>query len=323
MAKVIPLEIIRGIVPRLDLVNLMEEGFVAYSAGRAVVPPVGELIFEDPPGETHIKYGYIRGGDYYVIKIASGFYENPKLGLAPGEGLMLLFSQKTGLLETVLLDRAYLTDVRTAAAGAVAAKHLAPSAVRRIGILGGGVQARLQLDHLLPLIPCRQVLVWMRNPEATESYRQSFADSDLEIEFASDPDAVAEACNLIVTTTPAKQPLLCADAIRPGTHITAMGSDTEDKLELEPDVLARADVVVVDSLPQSESRGEVFQAVKAGVLDRDVVVELGAVIAGAAEGRTDDQQVTICDLTGVAVQDLMIAQGVLEQVRLDSELPVA
>lgn len=312
MSTVIPLETIREIVPRLDLVELMEQGFVAYSEGRAVVPPVGELIFEDPPGETHIKYGYIRGGDYYVIKIASGFYENSKLGLPSGQGLMLLFSQKTGFLETVLLDEGHLTDVRTAAAGAVAAKHLAPSDVERIGILGGGVQARLQLQHLLPLTPCRRVLVWMRDREASERYRQDLAYSGVEIEFADEPEKIAQECNLIVTTTPSKQPLLRADLIRPGTHITAMGSDTEDKLELEPEILANADVVVSDSLPQSESRGEIFQAVKAGALNRDSVVELGAVIAGSAKGRVDDQQVTVCDLTGVAVQDLMIAQGVLE-----------
>ena len=312
MSRVILLDAIQEVVPRLDLVDLMEAGFVAYSAGKAVVPPVGELIFEDPPGETHIKYGYIRGGDHFVIKIASGFSDNAALGLPTGQGLMLLFSQKTGVLETVLLDEGFLTDVRTAAAGAVAAKHLAPSEVTCIGILGGGVQARYQLEHLLPLLPTRRVLVWMRDPAATESYARYFADSALQIDFATDPAEVAGDCNLIVTTTPAREPLLSADSIRPGTHITAMGSDTVDKIELDPEILARADRVVVDSLPQSESRGEIFQAVEAGALNRDTVVEIGAVIAGSAAGRTGDQQITVCDLTGVAVQDLMIAQGVLE-----------
>lgn len=312
MAKVISLDTIREIVLELDLVDLMERGFVAYSEGRAVVPPVGELIFEDPPGETHIKYGYIRGGDYYVIKVASGFYGNAKLGLPSGNGLMLLCSQKTGFPDAVLLDEAYLTDIRTAAAGAVAAKHLAPGRIDRIGVLGGGVQARLQLEHALPHVDCREVLVWMRNPEATDSYREYFFDTDLQIEFAASPAEVAGRCNLIITTTPAKEPLLLADDIRPGTHITAMGSDTEDKLELEPEILGRADRVVADSLPQSESRGEIFQAVQAGVLDRESVVEIGAVIAGTTQGRTHDADVTVCDLTGVAVQDLMIAQGVLE-----------
>lgn len=314
MSQLISLETIKKIVPHLDVVGLMEEGFVAYSEGRAVIPPVGELIFEDPPGETHIKYGYIQGGDYYVIKIASGFYGNTKLGLPSGHGLMLLFSQKTGFIEAVLLDEAHLTDVRTAAAGAVAGKHLAPGKVERIGILGGGVQARLQLKFLLPLISCRKVLVWMRDSSEVDPYLRYFADSDLEIEIAGTSNEVADGCNLIVTATPSKTPLLSADRIQAGTHITAIGSDTIDKIELDPAILGQADLVVVDSLPQSETRGEVFQAVQAGTLNRDSVVELGAVIGGRAAGRTDDQQVTVCDLTGVAVQDLMIAKGVLEGV---------
>jgi ornithine cyclodeaminase len=314
MMHVISLEAIERVLPQLDVVALMEEGFVAYSQGRAVVPPVGELIFEDPPGETHIKYGYLRGGDYYVIKIASGFYGNTELGLPSGTGMMLLFSQKTGFPEAVLLDEGRLTDVRTAAAGAVAAKHLAPSQVDRIGILGGGIQARLQLELTLPLTPCRRVLVWMRDSAKVESYQQYFSESDLEIEVAVTPEEVAEACQLIVTTTPSKEPLLSAEMIQPGTHITAIGSDTVDKIELAPEILGHADVVVVDSLPQSETRGEVFRSVDAGTLRRDSVVELGSVIAGTASGRTDDRQVTVCDLTGVAVQDLMIAKGVLERV---------
>lgn len=312
MSQVIPLETIRQVVPHLDVVGLMEAGFVAYSEGRAVIPPVGELIFEDPPGETHIKYGFIRGGEYYVIKIASGFYGNSKLGLPSGHGLMLLFSQKTGFIEAILLDEGHLTDVRTAAAGAVAGKHLAPQNVECIGVLGGGVQARLQLRLLLPVTSCRKALVWMRDPSEVEPYLDSVADTDLEIEIANSPEEVADRCNLIVTATPSKTPLLMADHIKAGSHITAIGSDTVDKIELEPEILGQADLVVVDSLPQSASRGEVFQAVEAGTLDRGTVVELGAVISGSAKGRTDDQQITVCDLTGVAVQDLMIAQGVLE-----------
>jgi ornithine cyclodeaminase len=312
MSKLIPLEAIQKIVPLLDVVGLMEEGFVAYSEGRAVIPPVGELIFTDPPGETHIKYGYIEGGDHYVIKIASGFYGNTKLGLPSGHGLMLLFSQKTGFLEAVLLDEGHLTDIRTAAAGAVAGKHLAPKNVERIGILGGGIQAKLQLKMLQPLISCRQVLVWMRDPVEVDPYLEYFADSDLEIEIAGSTDEVADRCNLIVTATPSKTPLLSADRVRAGTHITAIGSDTVDKIELDPKILGGADRVVVDSLPQSETRGEVYRAVDAGELQRESVVEIGAVIAGRVPGRTDDQQITVCDLTGVAVQDLMIAKGVLE-----------
>ena len=138
----------------------------------------------------------------------------------------------------------------------MAAKHLAPSRVERIGILGGGVQGRLQLEHALPQVDCRKALVWMLNIEASDSYREYFADTDLQIDFAEGPAEVAGECNLIITATPAKKPLLGADDIRPGTHITAMGSDTEDKIELDPEILGRAARVVADSLPQSESRGD-------------------------------------------------------------------
>ena len=137
---------IKSVLPGIDVIAAMEEAFSAYSAGRAVVPPVGELLLEK--GEVHIKYGYIKNEEFYVIKIASGFYENAELGISSGNGLMLLFKQETGELASILLDEGHLTNVRTAAAGAVAAKYLAPKKVHRIGIVGTGVQARLQLIHL-------------------------------------------------------------------------------------------------------------------------------------------------------------------------------
>ena len=132
-------------------------------ASKAVVPPVGELVLQDPPGDVHIKYGYLTDDDYYVIKIASGFYENPKLGLPSSNGLMLVFEQKTGELRSILLDEGHLTDVRTAVAGAIAARYLAPSNVSRIGILGTGIQARLQLQYLQPVTSCRDVIVCGRD----------------------------------------------------------------------------------------------------------------------------------------------------------------
>ena len=123
MTRIVNLEEIKEIVKTHDISSFIEQGFEAYSKGLVIVPPVGELIFDDPPGDTHIKYGYIKNDDYFVIKIASGFYENYKLDLPTGSGLMLLFSQKTGNLECILLDEGYLTDVRTALAGQIAAKY--------------------------------------------------------------------------------------------------------------------------------------------------------------------------------------------------------
>ena len=115
---------VAAVLPSIDLMAEIEAGFVAYSRGESVVPPVGELLFEDPPGEVHIKYGYITGDNYYVIKVASGFAANRDLGIPTSNGLMLLFSQQTGELVAVLHDEGILTDIRTAVAGAIAAKHL-------------------------------------------------------------------------------------------------------------------------------------------------------------------------------------------------------
>jgi len=317
MNKIINVDQIKRVLPRIDLVQIIEEGFAKYSKGEVVVPPVGELIFDDPPGEAHIKYGYIKNDDYYVIKIASGFYDNPALGLPSSQGLMLVFCQKTGSLKAVLLDNGHLTDIRTAAAGAVAAKYLAPETVTAIGIIGAGTQGKLQLAHLQSITDCRKVLVWTRSAKRIEDYQAFFKDTALDIEFVSESRDIAANCNLIVTATPSKEPLLLEADIRQGTHITAVGSDTPEKMELDPAILKKADMVVADSLPQSETRGEVYQAVKAGMLQRKDVIELGHIIARGEKARRDDTQITVADLTGVAVQDIQIAKAVFEQCEVE------
>lgn len=294
----------------VDVVAEMERAFVAYSADKCVIPPVGELNFTEPRGDVHIKYGYVRDEEFYVVKIASGFYDNPSLGLASSNGLMLLFRQRTGELAAVLLDEGRLTDIRTAAAGAVAARHLAPSEVTRIGILGTGTQARLQLEYLRGVVDCERALVWGRNPERSEQFAREMSDGDFQVEVAAASSDVAAMCNLIVTTTPAESPLLDRAAVRPGTHITAVGSDSPAKQELDAAILGVSGLVVADSISQCRERGEISHALRAGVIQEAGLVELGALIAGQAPGRQNDQQITVADLTGVAVQDVQIASAV-------------
>ncbi len=303
---------IEQLLAGMDLLPLMEKAFVDYSAGRAIVPPVGELLLDR--GEVHIKYGAIAGDAYYVIKVASGFYGNPSLGLPSGNGLMLVFRQATGEPVAVLLDDGHLTDVRTAAAGAVAARALAPPHVERIGVLGTGVQARLQLRQLAPLFQTREVVAWGRDPQHLEAYRSDMADAGFAVTGVGSPAAVAARSQLIVTTTPSNTPLLQAEDVRPGTHITAIGSDTAEKQELAAGVLALADVVVADSLEQCRTRGEISRALAAGSIMADRAVELGSLLAGEATGRTSADQITVFDSTGVAVQDIAIATAVVEAV---------
>ena len=237
---------------------------------------------------------------------------------------MLVFCQLTGQLKGILLDEGYLTDVRTGVAGAVAAKYLAPRKVNRIGIVGTGIQALTQLQFLRSVIDCRDVLVWGRSANGVRDYMRRVQDSafaqDLgfRIESANNIASLQRKCNLIVTTTPSCEPLLNIGDVQPGTHITAVGSDMPDKQELDSRILAHADLVVADSIEQCKVRGEISRALKAGEIKHDRVTELGDVIAGKASGRKDDQQITIADLTGVAVQDIKIASAVFESVNVRS-----
>lgn len=315
MPVVVALDEIKKALAAINPIPMIEEGFAAYSRGEVVVPPVGELVFDDPPGDVHIKYGYVKDDDFYVIKIASGFYENPKLGLPSGDGLMLVFSQKTGVLEAILLDEGYLTNLRTAVAGAVVAKYLAPREVSAAGIIGAGVQGRMQLDWLRRVRRFDEAVVWGLNEEELAAYRKDMEHAGIRIRMTLRAEEVTAAANLIVTCTPATTPILKAEWIRPGTHITAVGSDTAGKQELDPAILSLADRVVVDSLAQSELRGEVFRAVSAGVIERNRLAELGRVIVDENLWRASENEITVADLTGVAVQDIQISKAVWMSIR--------
>ena len=309
--QIISLEHIKSILPQVDLIQEIESGFKAYSNDLVVVPPVGELSFQSPPGDVHIKYGYIKGDEVYVIKIASGFYKNTSTGLPAGNGMMLVFNQKTGQPVAMLQDECYLTDIRTAVAGAITAKYLAPKHVECIGIVGTGVQARLQLQYLRDIIECNNVIVWGRSSDALSDYKEAMTKHGYKIKTATDISDIIDYCQLIVTCTPSEEVLI--NRVNPGTHITAMGSDTIAKRELSSDVLLQADIVVTDSRSQSKERGEIYQASKDG-FSVNGTTELGEIILGTAQSRTQQEQITIADLTGVAVQDIQISKAILKNL---------
>ena len=318
LKTILRLDEIKRLVDTSQLIDEIEAGFVLYSEGRVNVPPVGFLHFDQPRGDVHIKYGSVTGDDYYVLKIASAFYDNPKLNLPVGDGLMLVFSQKTGQLMLALLDEGWLTDMRTAAAGAVAARHLAASKVRNIGIVGTGVQARLQLELLRGIVDCRSCLIWGRDANKAKKMIIELEASDnirdwgIELQAVERLDDLVGQSNLIVTTTPATAPLIRAADVRRGTHITAMGSDDHGKQELDAELLERADIVVADSVSQCADHGECAAAIREKRLARSSIVELGEIIKHPDMGRTSEDQITIADLTGVAIQDIQIAKMVVQ-----------
>ena len=316
MPKVLELDEIKRLIDVPKLIQAIEDGFVLYSEDKVVVPPVGFLRFEQPPGSVHIKYGFVKNDDVYVLKMASGFGDNAALGLPVADGLILVFSQKTGHLELILLDKAWLTDMRTAAAGAVAAKHLAAKNIDHIGIVGTGVQARMQLELLKGVVDCQSCFIWGRDAKKVQRMiedlqaQESIQAWGLDVKAATEIDELVSQCRLIVTTTSATAPLVRADQVQKGTHITAMGSDDHGKQELEAELLAKADRVVADSVSQCVDHGECFHAVKAKLIEKGSILELGNVIKNPAIGRTSEDQITVADLTGVAIQDIQIAKMV-------------
>jgi ornithine cyclodeaminase len=312
MPTIIKLKEITSIVNEIDVITAMKEGFIQYSNGNSIVPPVGELLFDKPPGDVHIKYGYIKNQDFYVIKIASGFYENTNLGIPSGQGLMLLFKQQTGQLEAILLDEGYLTNIRTVAAAALAVKHFAPQQIKAVGIIGTGTIAKLQIQQLQQNKLCKSFYLWGRNAAKAQQLKSELG-SDFDIHIAATCAEIAQNANVIITTTPSEIPLLQADDIKPGTLIVAVGSDTQHKQELASEILQKADLVIADSLPQSKSRGEVYQAVKVGAISEEKVVELGDALQDSNRQGTKAEQITVVDLTGVAVQDIMIASAVFSK----------
>ncbi|MBO6900106.1 MAG: cyclodeaminase [Rhizobiaceae bacterium] len=308
---------LRGCV-RLDLaaVDVVEKAFAALASGTVVMPPILSMAIPQANGEVDVKTAYIPGFEGFAIKVSPGFFDNPKLGLPSLNGLMVLFSATTGLVEALLLDNGYLTDVRTAAAGAVAARHLAPRTIETAGVIGTGVQARLQLQAAHLVRPFSDALVWGRDAVKAERCAAELAASlGIPVRAESDAARLVEKSQLVVTTTPAEEPVLKAGWLHPGLHITAMGSDQAGKNEIEPAALAAADLYVADRVSQTELLGELRSAISAGLWTRGTPPEIGAVITGAAGGRTSDDEVTICDLTGTGAQDTAIATYAITTAR--------
>lgn len=301
---------LRACVPLdAEAVDVVEGAFRALATKPVAMPPILRLDIPEHKGEVDVKTAYVPGLDGFAIKISPGFFDNPKLGLPSVNGLMVLLSARTGLVEALLLDNGYLTDVRTAAAGAVAAKWLSRAECRVTGVLGAGVQARLQLQALMLVRPITEAVVWARDALKAERFASETSQAlSLPIHAARSAREVVEAAEIIVTTTPATAPLVEAEWLRPGQHLTAMGSDAEHKNEIAPAALARADLYVADRLSQTLRLGELHHAVEAGAISCDTpLAELGDIVAGRHPGRIDDAQITLCDLTGTGVQDTAIA----------------
>jgi ectoine utilization protein EutC len=310
---------IRDLITPAQALAAVRDAFARLARGEATLP--GVIGFEIPEhrGEIHVKGAHLHGSDFYSIKEATGFYANPEKGLPVGAGVVLVFDARTGRLRALLFDNGHLTELRTGAAGALAADLMARREVARVGILGAGGQARYQLEALLGVRRPREVRVWSRNHAGAAACARELSERHgLGVRAVGSAREAVEAAELVVTATPAREPILRAEWLAPGAHVTAVGSDGPDKQELEPAVLARAGKVVADRLEQCLRLGEIHHAVEAGALRPDAIWgELGELAAGQKPGRTDANEITVADLTGVGIQDAAVADHVVgEALRL-------
>ena len=267
----------------LEVVRL---GFAKLSSGEVVQPPIMHIEIAEHNGEVDLKGAYVKGLGSFALKLSSGFFENHKRGLPSASGLMVLVSAETGVPQALLLDNGYLTDVRTGLAGALAAELLAPEAVSTVGILGSGAQARYQLRALTLVRDFERVLVWSRSKANAERYAQEMSAELGRPVSVAGAEEVVSSSQVVVTTTPSLQPVLRSEWVHSGQHITAMGSDSAGKNELDPAVLGDADVVVCDHRGQCLQFGELRSAVASGAVPANRrVAELGEVILGERAGR--------------------------------------
>ncbi|MCE8022221.1 cyclodeaminase [Halomonas sp. MCCC 1A11036] len=297
-----------------EALRQVEAGFAALGRGEVVQPPILSMAMEEFNSEVDVKTAHIKDWKRYAIKVSSGAFDNPKRGLPSLSGLMMLFSAETGQVEAVLFDEGYLTMVRTALAGAIAAKHLSRRDSCRVGVIGAGEQARRQVEALRLVRNIDTLDVWARRRESAETYAEEMRSQGLTVTVR---DSVHDACqqaDIIVTATPSREPMLHASDLPEGVHVTAMGSDSPDKRELDESVLTRADVCVCDTRAQSEHNGELKVFANEKREPPFKVHELGWVIERGENLRVSDAAITLCDLTGTGVQDTAIANFALSRL---------
>jgi ornithine cyclodeaminase len=308
LVRILRADDVRASIDMRACIDACERAFVAYSSGGAELPGVIHLDVPEAHGEIHVKAGHLHGAPYYAVKAASGFYDLEPPAI---DGLVIVFDARDGSPAALLLDGGYLTDLRTGAAGGVAARRLAPERVERVAVIGTGAQARQQVDALAEVRPgFTEVRVWGRDPAHARRAADDIAARHRDGCVVNDLPSVREAiegADVVITCTAARAPLVEAAWLAEGAHVTAVGSDGLDKQELDPDIVRAADVLVVDSLDQCSRLGELQHA--PDQIAR--AVELGSVCAGEAPGRTGETQLTVCDLTGVGVQDVAAANEVM------------
>jgi len=297
-------------------IDAVKDAYISFANGRVQMPPVMHLDVEKYNGEVDIKSGFVEDFNLIGTKIASGYYDNHKLGLPPGMAVIVLLDLKTSM-PLAIMDGSYITAYRTGAAGTVAASVLARKDSTKVGIIGAGTQGRMQVIALNELFQLEEIRVWdIKEKMATKYSMEMSGLLGIDVKHFTNREDVVRGSDIVVTVTPSKKALVKRAWIEKGMHINAIGADGPGKQELDPTIVKLADKVVVDSLTQCRRIGEIQHALALGLIqEKDVHAEIGEILIGKKAGRESDDEITLFDSTGLAAQDIAAAHVVLSAAK--------
>ena len=292
--------------------KVVEEAFRQHGLKKVQMPSKLYLFFKKHNGDLRTMPAYLEEQDIAGVKIVNVHPDNPKKGLPTVMALVVLNSTETGA-PIAVMDGTYLTDMRTGAGGGVAVKYLARRNSKIVGFVGTGNQARTQLLAINEVIDIDVIKATSTSEKHALAFKEEMEKRiECEIIPKKSIEDVCD-CDILVTTTPSREPIVMNEWISEGTHINAIGADAPGKEELDPKILKRAKVVV-DDLPQASHSGEVNVPLTKGIiLEKDIFCELGEVITGKKKARTKVSDITVFDSTGLAIQDVATANLVYQK----------
>jgi len=303
---------VRALLTMEDAIKAVEDVFKEKNLGRVQTPLKTFLFYEKYNGDHRFMPAYLEKLDIAGVKIVNTHPENrKKYSLPTVAGIIVLATPKTGEILTIL-DATWITVVKTAAASAVATKYLARNNSETLGLVGAGLQAIAHIEAFAQIMKLKKVKVWSRTSETAKKFVQRMTRQYSEIRFsmAKDVEDAVKDSDVVATITPSRQPIVMVDWVKPGAHINAMGADAPGKQELDPEILKKAKIVV-DDLEHSSHSGEINVPLAQGIIsEKDIYGEMGEIALGRKPGRASPNEITVFASTGVAIQDIAVAEVV-------------
>jgi alanine dehydrogenase len=302
----------------------IEKAFIAFADGRTVAYPVVREEVKAHRGIFGIKSGYLMEEEVIGLKAGGFWLDNPKCGLTAHQSTTVMFDPHTGL-PTAFMDGNHITTIRTAAVGALAARFLAREDARVAAVLGCGTQGTGQAEALCHVLPIEEIRAYDVLAANLARFTCGLRARGVRVKTFQDAEDAVRGADVVVTATPAREPVLRAKWVAAGTHVSAFGTDTRGKNEVEADLFLRA-TVVVDDIEQAITIGDTQHPVRLGLMrPEDIHATLGEILAGRKRGRARREEITLFDATGLAFQDLIaghLAMKLAQERGVGTRVPI-